>query len=434
MGMEKSISMTTFRLISGISIFCLAAAAASGQSLEVTDLTHSGTQITLTVKNTGESTFFRLDGSPTMAAGTWAPVSGVAFSPVAGQPGFFRTTFTRTGTGKQFYRVVGLVSGTYPDDPDGDGLTTTFEATLGTNGTLSDTDGDGCSDGQEYALGTNPLLASSKPALATEPAVEFVELTSTGTEGSPYSAQLILDKPYTGTVKYAVVPANSTATTPGDYTALSGTVNVNGTTATIPITWTDDTILKTDRMLALDVIALPTDGYRTGGRSRHIIRLEENDWWWNGAVQDTYAQRNFRMKLTRNAAGTQVTFAAGAGNDGLPPAGAGDTTSLTEGIVPVGVYPGTVEFNTATHFRVSSPAMPIPSSGITGPGSDMTRTLVLDAQPATGSFHQITATGIGGNYTETLASAASPHLNRTITGTFFIARDIPTPVPARAAQ
>ena len=410
------------------------AAPASGQALKVTGLAQAGNQLTITVQNTGASTAFRLDGSPSMASGTWVPVAGAAFSAVAGQTGFFRSTFTRTGTGKQFYRVVGLTSVTSPDDRDGDGLTTTFEGTLGTNTGDFDTDGDGFSDGQEFALGTDPLVNSSRPVLATKPSVEFVALTGTGTEGSPYSAQITLDSAFTGTVKYAIVPANSTATAPGDFTAVSGTVSVNGTSATIPITWTDDIILKTDRMLALDIIALPADGYRTGGRSRHIIRLEENDWWWNGAAQDTYAQRNFRMKLTRNSAGTQVTFAAGAGQDGLPPAVSGDTTSQSEGMVPVGTFPGTVQFNTATRFQATSPAMIIPASGITGPVTDMTRTLMLNSQPANGSFHEITTRRIAGTYTETLASVSAPHLNRTITGMFVIARDISTPVPARAAQ
>jgi hypothetical protein len=299
---------------------------------------------------------------------------------------------------------------------------------------LFDTDGDGFSDGQEYALGSNPLLNHVRPVLATKPAVEFVELTATGTEGSPHSAQITFDKPFTGAVKYVVVPGNSTATSPEDFAALSGTVNVNGTSAGIPITWMDDTTLKGDRMLALDIVALGTDGYRTGGRSRHIIRLEENDWYWNGAAQDTYAQRNFRIRLTNNGAGSQVAFVAGAGNDGLPPAIPGDSTSQTEGLVPAGVFAGTVQFNTATRFRVTSPPMPVAASGITGPLVDMTRTLVLDAQPASGSFHEVTATRIAGTYTETLASASAPHLNRTITGMFVIAREIPTPVPARAAQ
>ena len=405
------------------------AATASAQSLKVTGLSQAGSQITITVQNTGASTSFRLDGSPTMASGTWVPENGVAFAAVPGQAGFFRTTFTRTVPGKRFYRVVGLSSPTTPDDTDGDGLTNTFEGTQGTNPNLADTDGDGFSDGQEFAYGTDPLLNTSKPVLATKPAVQFAELVSTGTEGSAFTVQLTLDKPYTGAVKYVVVPVNSTATAPGDFTALSGTVNVAGTTASIPISWTEDLILKPDRVLALDVIALPADGYRTGGKSRTVIRLAENDAWWNGVCTDTYAQRNYRVKMARNAAGLEVTFGSGPGNDGLPAlAGetAGNESSQTEGIVPIGTFPGTVQFDTAAHFKITSAAMPVAASGITGPVTDMRRTVSLDALPAAGSFHSIAPTRLVGTYTETLTSAAAPYLNRTFSGIFAMARELPT--------
>ena len=54
-------------------------------------------------------------------------------------------------------------------DPDGDGLTNTQEATLGTNPTIADTDGDGLTDGEEDANHngqrdaneTNPLSADT---------------------------------------------------------------------------------------------------------------------------------------------------------------------------------------------------------------------------------------------------------------------------------
>lgn len=405
------------------------AATASAQALKVTGVTQAGNQITITIQNTGNSTSYRLDGSPNLASGTWVPETGVAFSAVVGQTGFFRTTFSRTVPGKRFFRVVGLTSVTSPDDPDGDGLTTTFEGTLGTNPNLFDTDGDGFSDGQEFTYGTNPLLNTSKPVLATKPAVQFAELVSTGTEGSPHSVQITLDKPYTGVVKYAIVPANTTATAPGDFTALSGTVNVAGTTASIPITWTDDLTLKTDRVLSLDVIALSADGYRAGGNSRHVIRLAENDAWWNGVCTDTYAQRNFRLQMVRNAAGLVVTFASGPGNDGMPPlAGetAGNQSSQSEGIVPLGVFPGTVQFDTAAHFKITSPPMPVAASGITGAVTDMTRTILLEALPAAGSFHSIAPTRMVGLYTETLTSVAAPYLNRTFTGIFAMARELPT--------
>ena len=139
---------------------------------------------------------------------------------------------------------------------------------------------------------------------------------------------------------------------------------MNGTNAVIPILWVDDTGIQHDRQLALDIIALDTDGDRTGSRSRHLIRLTENDASWKGAATDTYAQRNFRVKLARSAAGLQITVAAGAGNDGLPLFTVGDVSSQTEGIVPAGVFPGTVQFDTAAHFTITSPPMPVPASGI----------------------------------------------------------------------
>lgn len=404
--------------------------SASAQSLKVTGLTQAGNQVTITIQNTGNSTGYRLEGSPSMASGTWNPVAGATFAPVAGQAGFFRTTVTRTVPGKLFYRVVGLTSVITAEDSDGDGLTNTFEAAQGTNPNLSDTDGDGFSDGQEFSYGTNPLLASSKPVLATKPAVQFADQVSTGTEGSPFTVQITLDKPYTGPVKYAVVPENSTATATGDFTAPGGTVNVSGTTATIPLTWNDDLILKTDRMLALDIVALGTDGYRTGGRSRHVIRLVENDAWWNGVCADTYAQRNFRLKLARNAAGLQVTFGSGPGNDGLPLlAGetAGNQSSLSEGIVPLGTFPGTVQFDTSAHFKITSPPMSVAASGITGPVTDMKRTIILESLPGAGSNDSIRPLQVIGRYTETLTSVTAPHLNRSFTGGFAIGRELPVP-------
>ena len=427
--------LTTHPLLRlGVAAIGLAFAAnATAQSLKVTGLTHSGNQITITVQNTGSSTQYRLDGSPSMAAGTWLPVVGATFTAVAGPPGFWQTTIARPGADAHFYRVVGLAAVTSPDDSDGDGLTNAFEATLGTNASLWDTDGDGFSDGQEFGYGTDPMGRASKPVLATKPAVEFAELVSTGTEGSPFSVAITLDRPSAEplTVKYAVVPANSTATAPGDFTALGGTVVMTGTTASIPITWNDDLTLQPGRALALDLIALSTDGYRTGGRSRHIILLAENDAWWNGVCTDTYAQRNFRVQMARNAAGLQVTFGSGPGNDGLPPlAGetAGNLSSQSEGIVPIGSFLGTVQSDTAAHFKITSAAMPVASSGITGALTDLTRTIVLEAQPTAGSFHAIASTRLVGTYTETLTSATSPYLNRTFTGFFAMARELPAPV------
>jgi len=132
-----------------------------------------------------------------MSSGTWSPVTAV-FTPVPGQSGFFEATITRTVPGKLFYRVVGLTSAVTAEDSDGDGLTNTYEGTLGTFANLADSDGDGFSDGQEFTCGTNPLLDSEKPVIATKPAVQFAEGVTTGTEGKAFSVNLTLDKPFSG--------------------------------------------------------------------------------------------------------------------------------------------------------------------------------------------------------------------------------------------
>ena len=50
-------------------------------------------------------------------------------------------------------------------DTDGDGLTDSEEATLGTDPNLADSDGDGFSDGQEVAAKTDPLSRASQLAM-----------------------------------------------------------------------------------------------------------------------------------------------------------------------------------------------------------------------------------------------------------------------------
>jgi len=58
--------------------------------------------------------------------------------------------------------TVDQIRFTMSDDPDGDGLTTTQEQSLGTDPLKYDTDGDGLSDGDEVNVyHTNPLLADS---------------------------------------------------------------------------------------------------------------------------------------------------------------------------------------------------------------------------------------------------------------------------------
>jgi hypothetical protein len=106
------------------------------QSLKVSSFTQSGQKIVFNIQDAGNSTRYRLESSPSMAAGSWSSVTAV-FTPVPGQAGFHQTTITRTVPGKLLYRVVGLISAVTAEDSDGDGLENEYEKTLGTFANLA---------------------------------------------------------------------------------------------------------------------------------------------------------------------------------------------------------------------------------------------------------------------------------------------------------
>lgn len=330
----------------------------------------------------------------------------------------------RPATPESFFRICSLVSA---GDADGDGLPDAIETTLGTDPRRIDTDDDGFGDGVEVAFGSNPLNRNSVPSITNLPRAGFVDAVSTAAEGAgTHQVNLRFDKPFFGTLKYAVLP-ESTATAPADFAALSGTVAVAGTNATIAISWVNNTNINPTRLIFLQITNGPADLYARGGQTRHTIVLSDNDAWWSGLLRDKYSERNFRIKLLRGA-NPQVIFAAGGGQDGLPvlasePANA--RSSQSEGIIPVGGWQGTVVSDTPNHFKIASPTLPAASGGLFGAGTGLTRTLTLEALPAPDSFHEIIPARYIGTYTEVLALPGSNYLGCTNTGTFVLGQDIP---------
>jgi hypothetical protein len=350
---------------------------------------------------------YSLQTADTIDSDTWSVVSAT-FVPVAGSPGVYAVNLSQPNTQQQFYRVVGIPSAVTPEDPDGDGLLAALEASLGTNANLFDTDGDGVSDGVEFKFGTNPLDRTSFPVLTSLPRAEFAESLSLGTEGSgPFGVTVRFDKPYFGTLEYAIL-TNSTALPDVHFQPLPLSLTVAGTTAVIPITWIDDAVISPDRLLFLEIRTDASLPYARGGQTRHTVLLGENDAWWLGVLSDKYAQRNFMLKLEHVGGITRATFAAGAGNDGLPLL-ASDTnavkSSQSEGVIPVGTFPATVEFDDSTHFKITSPPMPASTGGLFGESTGLTRTLVLESQPTTSeplNGHEIIPGRVIGSYSECL--------------------------------
>lgn len=364
-------------------------------------------------------------------AAAWTNVSGVSFAKLSvNKLGRSVTVPASTPTG--FYRVVGTTFSSLgtTNDPDGDGLSNSLEASLGTNANLWDSDGDGFSDGVEYQYGTNPNDPTSFPILTTLPRAEFAVATSLATEGNtPHGVTVRFDKPYIGNLKIGVL-TNSTAVAGVDYQALPSSVTVAGTEVVIPVTWIDDAVIKLTRLLILEIRTDQTQPYARAGQTVHTIVLNDNDAYWSGVLADTYAQRNFRLKLVHVGGVSQATFVAGAGNDGMPLL-ASDTnvvkSSQSAGIVPIGTHSATVQFDATNHFKITSPAMPAATGGLFGPSTGLTRSLILDSFPAANgppNDQSIIPGRIIGNYTECLSIPPGPCATQT--GDFVLVKDLPT--------
>jgi hypothetical protein len=397
--------------------------------IDTTHVVNQPVGVVLTIVDSGAgATSYLIQSSLTINAPQWVMEGNL----IAGAgPGTHTVTLLNPTLTKKFYRVLGI-SGT-ASDADGDGLSDAFEASIGTDPFNPDTDGDGDPDGIEYAYGSNPRSAASRPGLTNLPRAEFAESTSSATEGEGvHSVKVVFDKPFHGSLKYQISSISS-ATAPADFQPLSGLLPVDGLDGSIPVVLVDDLNISESRFLCLQIVTDPTQPYARGGSIRHSLTIRENDSWWTCTLADRYAQRTLRLKILRSGLTTQVVLGAGAGLDGLPVLSSESTnaqTSLSEGVVPKGTWPGVVKFDQPTRFQIASPPLPTSTGGLFGLGTGLARVVELVSQPsATGpfSFHSIASTRYVGSYTETLSIPGGSYLGTTNSGTFVLVRDVPIP-------
>ncbi|MEJ6728170.1 MAG: thrombospondin type 3 repeat-containing protein [Akkermansiaceae bacterium] len=397
----------------------------------------------VTFEESGPNNIFEIERNKNLNPANWSEDSSATLNDLGG--GIQTYTLKRTAATKEFYRVIGSFLGT-GTDPDGDGLPTTLENTLAinvnsfnySNPAVFDTDNDGYSDGIEYAYGTQPNNAASKPDQGTLPQVQFTNSVSSVMEGeSTHSIELTITPSYSGTIYYEI-NSRSTATHPKDFGTVSGTTTAAGGTATIDLSITDNlTISEYERLILIDLSKNPSgNGYRPSGRVTHIVCLTDNDAFWNGVLIDKLTERNFRLRVEKDATTTSVAFVSG-NSDGLlsPDSGA---SSQSTGVIPETNIAGSSQqvFSASSPsfsdslITATSPELPAPTSGFLGT-TLLKRTLTIAANPGLNAKHKISLTGVSvilGKFTETISHATDAnarYLNTTIEGTMVLSKDVP---------
>ena len=416
------------------------------QLIDPFSLSSGGTTLTIAFDDLQEdaTTNFEAQHSDNVTAWTGIPTGMVA--PHATIPHRYILTAEDPGGDRKFYRI--LAYSTTAEDSDGDGLSDTFEGTMGTNASKADSDNDGFSDGAEFANGTDPTSASSFPSQANLPSVSFQESQSPAYEGDGnHSVPLVISPSFNGTIHYTITDQAARALDPDNYTPTSGTISGAGNSATITLPVTDDLTVSPLRLFFINLTKNPSgNAYRPAGKVTHTVCLFDNDAYWSGTLIDAVTQRNFRLRVLQNGATREVAFVSGT-NDGLISDAGGESQST--GVIPtedINGNPATVFQSTAPEFSLSSfsatsPDLPATAGGFLG-SVPLKRVLSLTSTPLSEASHAISTDpstdppparpseilAIRGSFTETITHRTNPaitYLDAVASGFFTLTKDLP---------
>ena len=233
---------------------------------------------------------------------------------------------------------------------------------------------------------------------AIRPTANFDSQSISLGEGNSAAAVIVLSQPFSGTLRYTV----SGSAGSNDYVALSGTVNVNGTTVAIPIQLLDDNVAGPVRSVTL---TLSADGaYIIGNGGSFTLSVEDDDSEWSGTLQGVNGNIGVWVEMKRVAGQLQGT----ARGNGLLPANTPLQIALTANSF-VGVANNVTTPAANTLFN-----------------SPLTLRLTMDAQ--NGATNElVSADEIDGRMTLTVLNRQMPALSFTNRGSFVLFKTPPKP-------
>ncbi|MEZ5300896.1 MAG: hypothetical protein R3F11_09630 [Verrucomicrobiales bacterium] len=205
---------------------------------------------------------------------------------------------------------------------------------------------------------------------------------------------------YTGPVRYSWSGGAAVG-------GLSGVVNAGGTSVQIPLSIGDDGEVGELGELTLTLITGQDTNYAVanapGQAGSTTLVIEENDALWTGRFAADSEAVGFGIQIAQNGAAHTAKIIGGG--SGLVPAGA------------TGDYAASQVTHTASDFHAVIPNIGVAASEANLLGADAVLTFTFDA----------TGVGVGdflieGTATCTIARPGAPHLDRTLTGTFVLAR------------
>ncbi len=231
--------------------------------------------------------------------------------------------------------------------------------------------------------------------------IEFSTLAFQVVEGENALPTLVLSQPFNGIVYYTV---SGTAMS-GDYMTLNGQVMVNGATATIPVSLTDNEIIGQLKYLTLRLEA--GAGYQLGDGTSTTIMIEENDAEWQGGFTTEDATLGFVLRIQKS----NGVHTASLKSDGA-------------GFFPSNPTPTAMLF-TPNAFSAVATGIPMPAE-TTLVNEPMILSLSLSAMNGL-TNQSVSATEVAGVGILISVVPAKPHLNTTNSGVFRLFKPPVTP-------